>query len=605
MAVLRTESLILDALPQGVLVVGRDSRLICGNRMAGDLLGIDCQQMVGSDFSEVLAQLRTATDGPALATVDSPARPFQVHGRPLAAELRALPDGSWLILLAELAETPGGALESAMTLNQELEAIFNSSLDEIFVTDGNGICTRVNAVSERLYGLKPEALVGRNVADLEREGVFSPSATAMVLRERKPIRMVQTTSTGRRVVVTANPVFDEAGQIMRVISNSRDVTDLMDLQGQLDMLEERAQRYSQELAELRQEVTRLPGLVLNSPVMARLEAVVRKVAGVDTTVLLLGESGVGKSAIARAVQRLSRRSEGPYIEVNCGAIPESLLESELFGYEAGAFTGARKGGKAGMVELASGGTLFLNEVGDLPLALQVKLLHVLQERVVTRVGGTRAKALDVRVIAATNRNLRQMVAAGTFREDLFYRLNVVPLEVPPLRERPEDIPALLRQQLERLEAQYGLRRRFSGAAVRAMLEYPWPGNVRELQNLVERLVVTSDQELISDRFVLETLGRTGSGAGGTGAATPGVPAGPTSPASPAGPGASGKPMPPVPSPVGAGAPASLPDAVAALERELISEALRRCGSTHRAAAALGVSQSTVARKARQYGLEAS
>jgi PAS domain S-box-containing protein len=453
---------------------------------------------------------------------------------------------------------------------RELEAIFDSSFDEIFVTDGQGVCLRVNKASERFYGLPPSALIGRNVADLEREGIFTPAVTLMVLRERRLIRMVQTTRTGRRTVVTANPVFDEQGNIIRVVANARDVTDILELKGQLQELEE---RYTVELAELRQEVTRLPGLVIQSPAMRRALEVVRKVADVDTTILLLGESGVGKNAIARAIHRLSTRSDGPFIEVNCGAIPETLLESELFGYESGAFTGAAKTGKPGLIEVADGGTLFLNEVGDLPAPLQVKLLHVLQERAITRVGGVRPKELDLRVIAATNHDLKLRVQEGKFRPDLFYRLNVVPLVLPPLRERQEDIPELLQQQLERLEARYGLKRRFSGAAVRLLLSYPWPGNVRELENLTERMVVTSDRELIDAAFVAETLGEAGAppSARSTGGAIP-------------------------------DAGISLTQAVEELERQLIADALQRYGSTHRAAAALGISQSTVVRKAQHLGL---
>lgn len=473
-------------------------------------------------------------------------------------------------------EAGGGFMPSAESETlRELEAIFDSSFDEIFVTDGKGVCLRVNSASERLYGLPPSALIGRNVAELEREGIFSPSVTLMVLRERRLVRLVQTTRTGRRIIVTANPVFDERGEIIRVVCNSRDVTDLHDLKEQIYELEE---RYSQELAGLRQEVTRLPGLIAQSPGMRRVDEIVRKVAGVDTTILLLGESGVGKNAIARAIHRLSQRANGPFIEVNCGAIPETLLESELFGYEPGAFTGALKAGKPGLIEVASGGTLFLNEVGDLPASLQVKLLHVIQERSLTRVGGTKAKDLDLRIVAATNHDLKQRVQEGRFRADLFYRLNVVPILLPPLRDRQEDIPPLLQQQLERIEARYGLRRRFSGAAVRHLLSYPWPGNVRELENVIERIVVTSDQELIDGAFVAEVLG-----------------------------------LPTAPTPVAVRLPAeaapltepkaeSLPEAVERLERHLISDALRRYGSTHRAAAALGVSQATVVRKAHHLGL---
>ena len=220
-------------------------------------------------------------------------------------------------------------------------------------------------------------------------------------------------------------------------------------------------------------------------------------ARVESNLLISGESGVGKDELAKLIHESGPRSEsGVLVKVNCAAIPEALMESEFFGYESGAFTGARSGGKPGYMEIADKGTLFLDEVGELPISLQAKLLTVLQDRKVTRVGGAKPVAVDFRMIAATNRDLRAMVKAGKFREELFYRLNVVPIRIPPLRERSDDIPFLLAHFLDHYNSRYGLRVSLREEALETLCRHPWPGNVRELMNLVERLVVTAQHSAI-------------------------------------------------------------------------------------------------------------
>ncbi|OPX95689.1 MAG: Limonene hydroxylase [Syntrophorhabdus sp. PtaB.Bin047] len=223
-----------------------------------------------------------------------------------------------------------------------------------------------------------------------------------------------------------------------------------------------------------------------------------RVARIDTTVLILGESGVGKDLVARLIHEASPRMEtGTFVKINCGAIPPDLLESELFGHEAGAFTGARKEGKAGYFEIADKGTIFLDEIGDLPLRLQVKLLSVIQDQEVTRVGGTKPKKVDARIIAATNRDVEKMVKTGTFREDLYYRLNVVPFYIPALRERREEIPFLIKHYLNEFNSRYSLKVKLTQEVVERLTAYRWPGNVRELANLVEQLVVLANEELVT------------------------------------------------------------------------------------------------------------
>jgi DNA-binding NtrC family response regulator len=250
-----------------------------------------------------------------------------------------------------------------------------------------------------------------------------------------------------------------------------------------------------EVDRLREELERdwdVEGIVAVDPAMLELLSSVEKVAPTGATVMVYGESGTGKELVARALHRLSPRASKPFISISAGALPETLLESELFGYEKGAFTGAMTA-KPGRFEMANGGTLFLDEIGDISAAVQVKLLRVLQERTFERLGGTRSIEVDVRVVAATNRDLQQLIADGTFREDLFYRLNVVPLTIPPLRKRPADIPALVAHFLDKFGAG---SRTISSQAMEALVAYQWPGNVRELENTVERITILSHGEVI-------------------------------------------------------------------------------------------------------------
>ncbi len=313
-----------------------------------------------------------------------------------------------------------------------------------------------------------------------------------------------------------------------------------------------------------------PAVVAYSVEMERVLQLAAKVAPVDSTVLIMGESGVGKEVVARFIHAQSRRASGPFVTINCGAIPPNLLESELFGYEAGAFTGARREGKPGMIEMAARGTLFLDEISELPQDLQVKLLQVIQQRRLTRVGGVKPTDVDIRIIAATNRDLPAMVRRGEFRPDLYYRLNVVPIVVPPLRERRDDVVPLVYHFLGRLNEAHGLRKTISEAAREALARYSWPGNVREVENLIERLVVTCEADEI-DIGDLPQHVREG---------------GPATTASA--------------SVVVAGL-MPLRKAVEEVERQLIELALAEHSSTHKVARALGVNQSTIVRKLRKYG----
>lgn len=392
-------------------------------------------------------------------------------------------------------------------LNGELEAILRASYDGVVVTDRERVL-RVSEGFRRITGLPMEVLVGRPVGQLPAQGHACVRAVRQVIERvwevKEPVTLMEKISSGNEIYFTGVPVLDEAGRVERVVVNVRDVTDLNLLRSELAKVRDLSDQYKSELEELRARQLQTQDLVAESSGMRRVLDLTARVARTDSTVLITGESGVGKEVVAKLLHRLSARREAPLIFVNCGALPETLVESELFGYARGAFTGAREEGKPGLFEVADRGTLVLDEVSELPAGAQAKLLRVIQEREITRVGGLKPRQLDVRVVALSNRDLGQMVQEGTFREDLYYRLNVVPIAVPPLRERREDILPLLRRFLDRCGQRYGLRRRFSLEAFRRLERHPWPGNVRELEHVVERAVVLGEGEVI-DEAAVETF----------------------------------------------------------------------------------------------------
>ncbi|MED0678829.1 sigma 54-interacting transcriptional regulator [Aneurinibacillus thermoaerophilus] len=408
---------------------------------------------------------------------------------------------TWLVFPWENAESH--IATEYENLYAELKSVFAAAYDEIFVTDGEGYTVRVNGACERNYGLKAEQMVGKHVTELVAGGIFSPSATLDVIAQRKQINLVQQTLNGRKLLVTATPVFTQDGKLIRVVSNSRDITELLHLREQLDQLQERVETYEETLKQ-HEEAS---GMILSvrSPAMLKVLSKIEKVAKVDSTVLFLGESGVGKTHLARYLHNMSPRKHAPFLSVNCSAFPEALIESELFGYERGAFSGAHEKGKKGLFEAANGGTLFLDEIGELPLPMQAKLLNVLQEKQFFRIGGTTPIQVDVRIIAATNQDLKKKVEEKTFRNDLYYRLNVIPITIPPLRERKEDIVPLAIQFLEEFKDMYGIEKKLSHAAAEELRRANWPGNIRELRNFLERLVVTIDEDTITTKHIATAL----------------------------------------------------------------------------------------------------
>ncbi|MGA9174620.1 MAG: sigma 54-interacting transcriptional regulator [Thermoactinomyces sp.] len=379
----------------------------------------------------------------------------------------------------------------------ESEMILRSFQDDLLVTNTDGIILKVSEATGSIYGVESSELYGKSVYDLEKEGLFTPLATPMVIKEKKKITFVQTTKQGRKLLVTGVPVFNENNELVRIASYSHDITELLNLKEYIQAMKEEIERVKSELDQLRNQHVLENGIIANSEAMKKVILTARKAAEVDVNIVLLGESGVGKSHLARLIHQTSPRKQGPFIEVNCGAIPESLFEAEFFGYEAGAFTGAHRNGKVGLAELAEGGTLFLDEISELSLLNQVKLLKFIQEKQFYRVGGTKLRKVDCRLIAATNQDLKTAVENKTFREDLYFRLNVVPISIPPLRDRKEDILPLIDYYLQFFMKKYNCTKKLDGAVIQRLIYHEWRGNVRELVNLLEQLVVMSPSPLIT------------------------------------------------------------------------------------------------------------
>jgi PAS domain S-box-containing protein len=455
--------------------------------------------------------------------------------------------------------------ELAMVRENEkfLESVIANSYDGIYLTDRNGITLAVNQSYERITGIDKEQLIGKHMRSLVAQGLLSEYITDDVVAQKKPVTLTQNIRNGKKVVITGSPIFDENGEVSRVITNVRDVTELINLEKKLHISNEMTNLYKKELFK---DVS-AENIVCQSKKFAETLELAKRVASKDSTVLILGETGAGKEIVARYIHLSSKRKNSHYIKINCGSIPPNLLESELFGYVPGSFTGASSKGKVGMFELANEGTLFLDEIGEMPIDLQSSLLRVLQDGEVIRVGDTKSRKVNVRIIAATNRNLEEMIAKGTFRSDLFYRLNVVSIYVPPLRERTEDIPALAEHFISRLNEKYEERKVITSNFINQLLKMDWPGNIREMSNFIEKQFVISDGDIM-DTIVNYQSGAPENETGGSGITVNGI----------------------IP----------LNEAIREVESILVGRAMKKCRTTYKAAELLKVSQPTFFRKYKEF-----
>lgn len=387
----------------------------------------------------------------------------------------------------------------------ENDFMLDTLYDLVTIADKTGLIVRTNSAIYQKFGISTDEIIGWSIHDLVHDGVITNSVTKEVLEQKCEITMTQDTQQGRGLTVTGYPIFDPSGEIFRVINISRDITELNILEEKLKETEIIMHEYEKQLKRLRKELISSNLLITSSIKMEEALETIKNITNIDSTVLIEGETGVGKGVLANTIHNTSSRNRYPFVKINCAAIPESLFESELFGYEKGSFTGALSSGKSGLIEEANRGTLFLDEIGELSLTMQAKILDLIQNKIYYPVGSTKPKIADIRIIAATNKVLRNKVESNAFREDLYYRLAVIPIYVPPLRDRKDEIPILINEFLERYNNKYLKTKHISRECLKILEEYTWPGNIRELENLIERLVVTKTENLITPQSLPEYI----------------------------------------------------------------------------------------------------
>lgn len=402
--------------------------------------------------------------------------------------------------------TIGSELEKQIARLNSQQYLYNEMLnklkDGIYITDELGTTTFVNDAFLNLSGLTRDQIIGKTVYDLRKYDILPNSCCAKVIETRGPVSTINHYYKGQRCLVSGSPIFDENGNLVKTIAVIRDVTELDVL---MKSITKEKNLFIKSDYDISTKEVHDPVEIINNTRMKNIYKKAKKLANVDSTILLLGETGVGKDFIATYIHSISKQSKGKFIKINCGAVPEHLLESEFFGYEEGAFTGAQKGGKKGLFEEANGGILYLDEIGDMPYTLQVKLLSALNDRMFYRIGGTSPIEFNARIITATNHDLKQLVEEKKFRADLYYRLNVVTFLIPPLRNRKEDIIPLATQFLEYYNNKYGKNSYFTPSCLENFLIYEWPGNIRELKNIIERLVLMTDKASIDTDLFNEHL----------------------------------------------------------------------------------------------------
>lgn len=384
---------------------------------------------------------------------------------------------------------------------QNIRNILENLPSTLFVTDKEGNVLLSTSFTALTLGISLDELLKSNLKDLVKRGLYNKSFALGAVQEKKRLSGEITTKSGLRMVTTSTPILDNNDEVIFVVTSGRP-KELGEEYCEKEK-KEIEKRLKREIEYLRNQKNTDSEIVAESLAMRQIFKKCQMIAKTDSTVLLFGESGTGKEVLSRYIYNNSLRAEGPFISVNCAAIPEALFESELFGYEKGAFTGANSGGKVGLFEIAHEGTLFLDEISEMPLPLQAKLLRVLDSNEVRRVGGTTTRHVDFRLITATNRDLAEMVEKGEFRRDLFYRINVISINIPPLRQRPEDLIALVDKFLKGFNKKYRSDYKLNQKEIQFLLKHDWPGNIRELRNFIERAVVSNNSlsEIADDQPV--------------------------------------------------------------------------------------------------------
>ncbi|HHV78882.1 MAG TPA: sigma 54-interacting transcriptional regulator [Firmicutes bacterium] len=470
---------LLNSLGLAVLACDAAGHILLASDAAAKLFNAMPRDLLGRNVGELI---------PPDSCSDFPGASRTVNGRSIRVRRRDLELESTMLALFTLEDVTETIdlvrqLDEMRSMKSTLETILENAYEGIVVVDADGFITMLNQPYARFLGVDAETAVGKHVTDvIENTRLHLVVQTGIAeVGEVQRIR-------GHNTVVMRVPIFKD-GRVIGAVGKVmfRDVQEARALVRRLNVLEEKLELYKRELKRAYASKYSLQSIVGESQQIKDVKRMIEKVARTNSTVLIRGESGTGKELVAHAIHELSAYHGGPFVKINCAAVPETLLESELFGYVEGAFTGARNGGKPGKFELADGGTIFLDEIGDMPGNMQAKLLRVLQEREIERIGSNRPTKVNVRVIAATNQNLEQKVRSGEFRADLYFRLNVVTITLPPLREHREDIPLLLNHLINRFNSEFGIQvKGVSAEALSALMAYSWPGNVRELENMLER-----------------------------------------------------------------------------------------------------------------------
>lgn len=562
---------VFDSIVNGLIVVDHNNVISVFNKAAERITGITAKEAIGKeandiiDTSKLYEVLETGIEQIAFkqrigsSTIVTNRTPIIADGKIIGA-VATFQD------ISEL-ESLSSELRSVQDLQQRFQHILENVDDAICMLDRNGVITYVNPAYERIMKIQQEEVVNKHIREVSPTGI-----RMQVLKEKTPqYGKIIRKENGTEIIANVSPIIID-GEMNGVVSLSKEITEIKRLAEKIEELSAKTKYLQEELSKKHEINKSFDIIVGKSGVLLEALSIASKASETDATVLIRGESGTGKELVAKGIHYASSRKNRPFIRVNCSAIPHNLLESELFGYEKGAFTGAIKQ-KLGKFELADEGTIFLDEIGDMDKEMQAKLLRVLQERELERIGGTKTIPISVRVIAATNCNLEEMVEQGTFRSDLYYRLNVIPVMLPPLRLRKGDIPIIVEHFIHKICSKYGIsQKRISKEALACMEAYDWPGNVRELENVIERGLTLTRDEMITVGDLPTYIGIEKREAGFRETA------------------------------VTIGEDGDKIPTLEEVEKSLLALALKKHKSFHRAGKALGINHKTVAAKARKYNL---
>jgi PAS domain S-box-containing protein len=565
----------------GILSTDQFGNIAAINQQASDIIGIQRHKIVGTNISEHL-KITARLVHKCLRT-GKPQIGRHIRGKriKLVASITPIQENGYVLgavccfeKMYKFEQT-ARKLESYQRLNKQFETIFNSSSDGIWVVDGNGKVIAVNQAAEKFSNIKAADVMNKNVVKLVESGIIDQALSPEVLASKRQVNMLQyIEKTGKYILSTGTPAYDENGNVFLVVVNERDMTRLNELLEQLNQTRLVSNKYKDKLTELGVLELKKQEIIAESEEMRQVLRVALKLAQMEASnILIQGESGTGKGLLAKFIHRNSPRRNKPFIQINCATIPENLLEAELFGYEKGAFTGAHQRGKAGLLELAHGGTFFLDEIGDIPYVVQAKLLKCLEDQKIMHLGGLKPIQINCMIIVADNKDLAGLVKEKKFREDLFYRLNAFSIKIPALRDRPDDTFELANYFLHKYNEAYKADRQLSYSAIEVLQSYPFPGNVRELKNLIKKAVVLSEDRNL-DEFIQKSLGYEGPG---------GIRA------------AADRDF----------SPSKLTVKLNQTELKMLKTAVMQCKSTREIARYLGISQPSVVRKLKKYGISQS